>query len=125
MNSNLTLPSPNKVAIFLISGSLNVKNDFTIASDESVVFVVSGNIEVDSSVTRIDGLFMASGSFSVAAGPDQLVVNGMVYTKNMSLSRTLRSFSTPAHKFIYQPKYVITILPYLGRSQVNWQEAAP
>ncbi len=125
LNSNLILPSPNKVAIFLISGSLDIKNDFEIASDESVVFVVSGDIEVESSVTRIDGLFIDSGTFSVAAGPDQLVVNGMVYTINMSLNRTYKSFSAPTYKFIYQPKYVIALLPYLGRSQVNWQEAAP
>ncbi len=122
--NSLILPA-SKVAIFLITGTLEIKNNFTIASDESVVFVVSGNIEVDPSVTRIDGLFMDSGSFTVAAGSDQLVVNGMVYTTNMSLNRTLRSFTTPAYKFIYQPKYVITLLPYLGRSQVNWQEAAP
>ena len=125
LNSNLTLMPSGNVAIFLISGSLNIKNNFTVTPDESVVFVVNGNIEVDSNVTRVDGLFIDSGTFSVATGPDPLVINGMVYTGEMSLNRTYKSFSAPTYKFIYQPKYVIALLPYLGRPQINWQEGGP
>ncbi len=127
LSQSFTQPSAPKtpVTIFLISGSLEITKNFSIASNQSVIFVVSGNILIDGSVTNIPGLYISSGIFSVAAGSDPIVINGMVYAKNINLNREYRSYTTPTYQFVYQPKYFIALLPYLGRQQVNWQEIKP
>lgn len=112
------------VTIFLISGSLEITQDFSIDPAYSVVFVVNGNIFVAGDVTRIPGLYISSQVFTVATGANQFILDGMVYSKYVSLNRTYRSFSNPTYQFIYQPKYGISLLPYLGRKSVVWQEVA-
>jgi hypothetical protein len=111
------------VTIFLISGSLEITGNFTLNDpNDTVVFVVNGNIYVDGSVTRIPGLYISSQTFTIAESSSKIIIDGMVYTKALSLKRSYFDFNTPAYQFIYQPKYIIALLPYLGRTQVNWQE---
>jgi hypothetical protein len=110
------------VTIFLISGSLEVRQNFTVAADDTVVFIVNGNIYIAGSVDRIPGLYISSQTFTIATGSDRIIIDGMVYARTLSLNRTHHSFDTPAYQFLYQPKYVIALLPYLGRQQVQWQE---
>lgn len=113
------------VTIFLISGSLEITQNFSIDPAYSVVFVVNGNIFIDGNVTRIPGLYISSQTFTVASGGNQFVLDGMLYARTVSLNRTYKSFSSPAYQFIYQPKYGISLLPYLGRKSVVWQEVTP
>ena len=125
-------PNPNTEAtVFLITGTLEITQDFN--SVKPVVFIVNGHIYIDGNVTTLSGLYLTGcerpgncdgGTFSIASGPDPITIDGMVYAYNLSLSRTYRSL-TPTYQFIYQPKYIIALLPYLGRSQVNWQEVKP
>ena len=113
------------VTIFLISGSLEIPADFTIPVGYSLVFVVNGNINVKGTVREIPGFYISSQTFSVATGPGQFTLDGMVFASTLSLNRTYKSFSTPAYQFIYQPQYAVALLPYLGRNEVNWQEVGP
>ncbi|MBI3379234.1 hypothetical protein HY029_00600, partial [Candidatus Gottesmanbacteria bacterium] len=117
------------VTIFLISGSLDIPKNYSLTdSKDTVVFIVNGNIHVSGNVTNapgITGLFIASQSFTVDKSANQFKLNGMVYTKTLSLKRTYRSFIDPTYEFIYKPQYAVALLPYLGRSQVNWQEVKP
>ncbi|OGG03346.1 hypothetical protein A2W14_01760 [Candidatus Gottesmanbacteria bacterium RBG_16_37_8] len=119
--------TPNKdVTIFLISGSLEITQNFTLADpQDTAVFIVNGNIYIDGEVTRIPGLYISSQTFSIAEGDQPIIFDGMVYAKNINFQRKYYSFTNPAYTFIYQPKYVIDLLPYLGRPQVNWQEVSP
>lgn len=128
--------------VFTVSGTLMVNNniDFSTAPSDvlnTLVFIVNGHIYVDSTVTTLYGLYLSGcndvnscngGTFTVATsnGTDQpITINGMVYAYDIQLLRNVPNFSTPAFKFIYQPQYVVKLLQYMGRSQVNWQEAAP
>lgn len=116
------------VTIFLISGSLEITKDFSFspdAIDDTVVFVVNGNIYVDSGVNEIPGLYISSQAFSVALGQNTFTLDGMVYANTFSLKRIVKSPTIPTYTFIYQPQYMIALLPYLGRPQVNWQEVKP
>ncbi len=112
--------------IFLISGSLEVSSNFTLADfTDTVIFVVNGNIYIGGSVTNIPGLYISSQTFTVAAGSERIILEGMIYAKNLSLHRTYRDLNNPTYQIVYQPKYVVALLPYFGRVKVNWQEVTP
>jgi len=113
--------------IFLINGNLTISENFAIASNQAVVFLVNGNITIGDNVTRIPGLYIASGTFETATsvGVNRLIIDGMVYARRITLDRNYHSEPIPAHQFIYQPKYIIVLLKYLGRANINWQEMNP
>ena len=114
------------VTIFLISGSLEITQDFSLAEDQdTAVFIVNGNIFIGGEVTRIPGLYISSQTVSIAEGDQPIIFDGMVYAKNINFQRKYYSYTDPTYTFIYQPKYMIDLLPFLGRSQVNWQEVSP
>ena len=119
--------TPDKdVTVMMISGSLEISNDFALSDPkDSVAFIVNGNIYIGPNVTRIPGVYISSQTFSVAASDQPIVIEGMVYANKLNLSRTYYSLTTPTYQFIYQPKYIIDLLPYLGRPQINWQEVRP
>jgi len=115
--------------IFMVSGSLEITQNFSISGSETVTFIVNGNVFIGPDVTTIPGLFIVSQTFTVAdttpPGSAPLTVDGMVYTDTLNLVRSFASFTDPALLIIYQPKYIIHLLPFLGRSQVNWKELSP
>ena len=116
--------TPQKdVTIMLVSGSLEIKQNFSLSDpQDSVVFIVNGNIYIGGDVTRIPGLFISSQTFTIADGDQPIIIDGMVYARTINFNRKFYSLTQPTYQFIYQPKYIIDLLPYLGRPQVNWQE---
>ena len=91
---------------------------------------MQGNITVDSSVTEIDGIYIAKGTFNdnngVTTAP-QLVVKGGVYAGSVNLGRVLASGNdiNPANVFNYDLKYLIGLNSLLGSPSVSWKEVAP
>ncbi|MBI5620097.1 hypothetical protein HY950_04000 [Candidatus Gottesmanbacteria bacterium] len=126
-------PNPNTdVTIFIITGTFEITQNFT--SSKPVVFIVNGHIFIDGGVERIPGLYITGcenpptcggGTFTIDTGSNKIIIDGMVYAYKFNLNRTYKSFTAPAYQFIYQPKYMIALLPYLGRPQINWQEVGP
>jgi len=119
--------TPNKdVTIFLISGSLEITQNFSMADpQDAVIFVVNGNIFVDGNVTRIPGVYISSQTFTIAPSNLPIIIDGMVYANKINFARTYYSLTEPTYQFIYQPSYIIDLLPFLGRPQINWQEGTP
>jgi len=110
------------VTIFLVSGSLDIPSSFSSTSSQSLVFITQADITIAGTITTIPGLFMTDGVFRVLAGTDPLTIQGMVYAQSLSLNRTYQSNTQPTYQLVYQPKYLITLLPYIGRQQVRWRE---
>ncbi len=122
----------NSVAIYIIDGNLAINNDITAASSGvTPVFIVNGNILVDYRVNTLNGIFIANGptsTFNPAGGgtSSTLIINGMVYTQQLNEARTVASPGTnPIVQYILQPKYYLPLAPFLGKTQVQWQEVAP
>lgn len=138
-------PNGNPSIIF-INGNLNIDYDLILASGNSAVFIVSGNITVKSTVTRVDGIYIAGGTFQDTSNEtditgSQLVINGAVYGSNVSLIRKLGQGATCAHDpntpatcnntddpgevIFFDPKYLIALNDLLGSPGVSWKEVAP
>ena len=120
LSSSFVPASP--ATIFLINGSLDIPSDFTIPADSAVAFIVKGNVSVASNVNRIPGLYIIDETFAVSTGANRLIIDGMVHARSLSLNRTYAQYSESTYQFIYQPTYAVTLMPYLGRQSILWQE---
>ncbi len=121
LKEDLTISGPittePKTLLIFIDKDLNINTNFTYGNSGSgVVFVVGGNINIDKDVTRIDGIFITSGTFCSATengscdtSDKQLIINGSVVTLNPAVSprfvRALDDNADPAEKLNFQPKY--------------------
>ena len=114
------------VTVFLISGTLEITENFILTNPNDVVaFIVNGNIQIGGSVTELAGLYISSQTISFASANQPITINGMMYAKKFNLGRTYADPDLPAYQFIYQPQYLIRLLPYLGRARINWQDLTP
>lgn len=127
-----------------IDGDLIIKDNLILTGDTTLIFVVSRNIIVDKSVTRIDGIFVSKGSFSdtnYAATPDGgigqtglLTVNGAVFVDAVGGALNLRRYftgpynnTTPSVKFVFDPKYMVkpNLVNLIGVNSIKWTEVNP
>ena len=123
--------------VFFVDGDLNVLGNYTLpAGDNTVTFIVSGDITVDNAVTQLDGIYIAGNGFTSGAGAGkQLLINGAVYTNTLSFGRSLASSNcgvavcdnavSPAELLIFDPKYLVGLSAILGSSSFSWREVTP
>lgn len=153
-NGNVTiggavLPAGKNIAWF-VNGDLTISGDVTADVSSSIVYIVSGNVRVQTAVSRVDGIIAARGDFNdVTNSADpltflgkQLVVKGSVYTEgNVVLERKLASSNCtatgeplispcdnnqfPAESFQFNPKYLVNLNGLIATPSVNWSEVAP
>ena len=132
-------PNGNPV-IYFIEGNLRIEKNLIMDPEDTLIFIVSGDITVNTTVTRIDGIYIAGGTFhSTDSSGDvgaQLEVNGAIYATNVNLNRVLGGSLCPsgdlcdnqktaAEKIVYDPKYLIALNSLLGSPGVSWKEVAP
>ncbi|MBI4062665.1 hypothetical protein HY410_01970, partial [Candidatus Gottesmanbacteria bacterium] len=127
-------------AVWFIIGDLVVNADVTVDPGSTAVFLVSGNIFINTNVNRADGVYIAGGTFndsdSANASGRQLVINGAVYAQNVSLARVLGgptcssgpecdNAQTPALLVNFAPKYLMQMTSLLGSPSFLWREIEP
>ena len=132
---------PNGNNVFFIDGNLVVDGNLTLASSDSSIFIVKGNITINSDVTRIDGIYVAGGQFSDATDTSdesgaQLVINGSVFADSVRLNRYLGGSRCPsgdacdnaltaADVINFQTKYLVALNSMIGSPSISWNEVAP
>ena len=139
---NVTVSNP----VLFVYGDLTITSPVTVSgSTNTATFIVSGNVTVNTGVTRIDGVYITGETFTTtdaASGGSgsQLKINGAVYGANVNLNRKLSASAVcadgvtpctnaaqPAEKIVYDPKYLIgpNATGLLGSPGVAWKEVAP
>lgn len=131
---------PNGNSVWFIDGNLTISKDLTLGAGDSATFIVRGDITINSDVNRVDGIYVAGGTFSdydrgntLGAG---LAVNGGVYAGAVDLSRKLGGDNcrsgpecdntlTAADVFNFDAKYLAGLNNILGTPAVSWHEVAP
>ena len=96
-----------------------------MSSDDSSIFIVGGDITVNSDVDRIDGIYITNGTFSDGDIGNTLVVDGSVYARTVDLSRVNSENSLPSESFVFNPKYLDLLTDVVGVPTVSWKEVAP
>ena len=131
-------------AVWFIDGDLIVIGNLTVGTSNTLTFVVSGDITVNTNVNQADGVYIAGGTFSdvtdvstfVVDGP--LTINGAVYATTVDLDRVLSNDplcgstcdnnQSPAEVINFLPKYIIALTDpnnLLGSPAMSWREVAP
>ncbi|KKP70373.1 hypothetical protein A2X44_01520 [candidate division CPR3 bacterium GWF2_35_18] len=123
-------------SVIVIDGNLLIKKEFDINTDSKVVFLVTGDIQVEGLIEKISGFFFAGGNLNTnidSKGKKQLTIKGgMIAANKIILGRDLgrkgtpTNMDTPAEIMQYESKYIFDDLmgTYLGGSQVRmiWVE---
>lgn len=114
--------------IYFVSESLDIKDGLTVPNGETMMVVVNGDINVDSSIDRLDGIYIANGNISVGGtSTAELNINGMLYARgNISLSRGFtdktENNKNPAIKVNYSPGLIFKLPPEVQRVLSGWRE---
>lgn len=133
--------APTGTIVFFVEKDLRIEKNFVLNADSAVLFVVKGNVIVDLGVNRIDGIYIVKGTFKdsneaevdagVADVSGALTVNGALFVENPEDRFLKRYFTTPinrttpAHKFIWDPKFLLKLSELVGTSSIIWKEVAP
>lgn len=130
-------------SVFFVDGNLNINNPawsrWILASNDTAVFVVKGDINVPVPVYLLHGVFITRKSFNdcllnACSSPTRLEVTGAVYADGeesggMNLRRyfsdVAQNATTPVDKFTFAPKYLVALSQLLSQSPVGWKEVAP
>lgn len=124
-------------AIVFIDGSIYINGNITATDPtKGLVLVVKNNINIDSSVTRVDAVLISQGTiYTAGAGcpansvpSSALTIYGSLIslnqgsTPNIKFCRTLSDNSQPAEKIILQPKYLVILRNIYSETYQKWSE---
>lgn len=145
---NMTLsgnPTGTRSGIVFVNGNLDISANYTFSSSSpnfGTVFIVSGDINIASSVTQINAVLISGGKIYTAGancitnsvgpgGVSQLVINGSLVsinsdtsTANIKFCRTISDNSLPAEKINQQPKYLVILRNIFTQTLQSWREIA-
>ena len=117
--------------VLLVDGDVSVNGNINVDSGGFLAVIASGNISVHSSVTNVEGVYIADGTIATGTtgtGDEQLTAEGMFTGwSGFSLDRDLAAGNNnqAAEYFVYRPDLQINAYRYLTRSKYRWQEVAP
>jgi hypothetical protein len=130
----------HKPIVVFVNGDLHISDqggiEKTIGDDTGVIFIVNGDISVDSDVRRVDGFYIAAGKFNSGSLIQQLIVNGSVLVfgvDGFELERDLtdpcipgpcNNFD-PAELFRYDAKYLWLFRNIIGDFKMIYSEMPP
>lgn len=142
---DLAIDSPddivgNNTGVIFIDGNLLISQENTGSTQEGLVFVVKGDVNIDKDVTRIDAVIISEGTICTAydgtscldldgnTTTPQLTINGSLISLNganpIKFSRSLGTDddTTPAEKIVHQVKYLVILRDLLSDTYQKWSE---
>jgi hypothetical protein len=124
-----------KIVIF-INGNLTINTtEFKVKNTHFLLFVVSGNIIINPSVTTLEGIYVANGTIQIGTSGQNLdsalKANGMFIGwgdgggEGIDFGRNLANDSLPAEVFTFRPDFLVNAPDFLKKHQFYWQEITP
>lgn len=130
---NANLPSGFESSTFdqvvFINGNLRFSTNVTISDSSTLLFVVSGNVEVDKNVSNVGVGLMADGdiytAYNIQEGQNSntLTMKGMFGANKFHFQRALQGTGneeSPSEDIIYDPRYLVKLRDKFGGSTVRW-----
>lgn len=115
--------------VIFIEGNLTINTNIGIRDQSAVLFVVSGDIEIEKTVTEIESglvtdqtLFTA---YNIVDGDDTeiLYLKGIFVADKFKFQRTLQGTNNSdiaSEDFTFEPKYGVKLRDYLGQNAIRW-----
>lgn len=114
--------------IYFVNSNLDINANLTVPNGETIMVIVSGNITINSSVTQLDGIYIADGWIS-AGGDDTtaLTIDGMLYAGGdvklyRSFTDKTKNNANPAVKVNYSPGLIFNLDPKVLQVLSGWRE---
>jgi hypothetical protein len=114
--------------VFFVNGNLTINDNLTLLANEFKMVIVSGNITIDPTVTRVDGIYLANTGFIISgANAAQLVIQGVLHTSggNVSIDRSYvnkaNNNTSPAVVIRYRPDIIFSMPANLTRALSGWK----
>lgn len=129
-SNNIDLSTVDQTGVAFINGNLDIsENNQRISQGNFLMLVVKGNINIASTVTEIDGIFIADGQIIAGQKSDsQLTINGILYSPSskISLNRSYTNKETnntsPAVVVKYRPDFIFSMPGKLVKVLSGWKE---
>lgn len=113
--TGVTVINTGETGVMFVNGDLTISSNVVVAANNYLMVVVSGSINIEASVTQVDGIYVANGNINALGNSDsQLVINGILYSLgNIRLARSFTTKSdnnsTPAVVVNYRPNLIFAM----------------
>ena len=89
------------------------------------MIVAKGDITIDESVTRVDGILVGN-NINIGGSGAQLVINGSLYGTNLvnitrSYANKVNNNTSPAVLINYKPDFMFNMPSSMNKSITNWK----
>jgi len=111
--------APDFNVILVVNGTATITNNLTQTSGFAIVS--TSQIDVNSSVTQINGIFVAS-NFDTGGATTGLKVVGNISALTLTNDRDLTDNSKPSIFILFNPDTYLKLLPYLSISKYDWRQ---
>lgn len=127
LSINPLIVGTKKVVIITDEGKdVNINGNITLDNGGFLMILAGGNITVNSNVTKLQGLFVANGTFDTgSSSTTPLEVDGTVATLGGVNFRRDIPGNTPAQSFVFRPDLVAAMPKDALRRHIRWEEVAP
>ncbi len=117
--------------IYFIDGDLTIESNVDVNNSSAIMFIVSGDVRIDKTVTLIESAIQADGNMQTAHNLSEgepsstLVLNGVFSANKFEFQRTLQgtnNSSDPSEEFHFEPKFLVDLKGYFdGGYSVVWK----
>ncbi len=128
----------NNLGIIFVDRNLTISRNQLGQNNSGLIFIVGGDVIIDQTVTRINGVIISSGTIYTGVPPgqsacqtslvetSQLVINGSLVSLNplkpIKFCRKLANNNNPAEIFNQQPKYLAILRNIFSDTLQKWSE---
>lgn len=116
--------------VVFVNGDLTISTNVDINAGSSLLFVVNGDTKILKAVTLVDCAIVSNDNIYTASdivdgdSTETLVLQGFYAANKFIFQRTLQgtdNTDTPSENFIYEPKYLVKMIDFLGENNVEWR----
>lgn len=113
----------NTSGLLMVNGNVNITQNKTTPIS---MIVAKGDITIDESVTRVDGILVGNNINIGGSGVSQLVINGSLYGTNLvnitrSYANKVSNNTSPAVLINYKPDFMFNMPSSMNKSITNWK----
>lgn len=119
-NGDLSISqAPDFNVVLVVNGAATITDNLTQTS--GFALAATGQINIDSSVTQINGVFVTP-NFDTGGATTGLKVVGNISAATMNNDRDLTDNSKPSVFILFDPNTYLKLLPYLSISKYDWRQ---
>lgn len=123
---NKNISDIGRTGVLFVDGDLTINQGNVLATGEFLMVIVSGNMTIDSTVNRVDGVFASFGNVTISGTvSNQLVINGSIFSKGgTSITREFSDKSmnsSPVVVVKYNPALIFSMPQKVIRTIKGWR----